>query len=170
MPWLIQRLDASIDIGEFDCGENSLNLFLKRHALNNDRAGLGRTFVALEVGGTRTAGYFTVSTGSVNFTSIPKHVEKRLPRYPIPTVHLGRLAVDRGFQRRGLGEILLIEAMQRAAAASDNVGVYAFDVIALNDQAKQFYLRYGFLEMMDDPMHLFIPMETARQIVQHRME
>lgn len=164
MPWQISRLDASHDIRSFDCGEASLDLFLQRHALNNDRAGLGRTFVAVDPGQTRVAGYFTVSTGSVTFASVPDHVAKRLPKYPIPTVHVGRLAVDRQFQGRGLGETLLLECLRKAAIASKSVGVYAVDLIALHDRAKQFYLKYGFVEMLDSPLHLFLPIQAARAV------
>ena len=164
MPWSIRRLTAAIDVSGFDCGEASLNLFLQRHALNNDRAGLGRTFIAIEEGQTRVAGYFTVSSGSVRFDAVPDHAKKRLPKYPIPTVHLGRLAVDVRFQGKGLGETLLVEALRKAAAASGSVGVYAVDVIALNDRAKSFYLKYGFVEMLDQPVHLFLPIAAARAV------
>jgi len=164
VPWQISRLHASHDIKSFDCGEASLDLFLQRHALSNDRAGLGRTFAAVDVGQTRVAGYFTVSTGSVAFASVPDYVAKRLPKYPIPTVHVGRLAVDRQFQGRGLGETLLVESLRKAAIASKSVGVYAVDLIALHDRAKQFYLKYGFVEMLDSPLHLFLPIQTARAV------
>ena len=161
MPWTIQPLNASVEIAGFDCGEKSLNQFLQKHALNNDRAGLGRTFVAVEQGQTRVVGYFTISTGSVKFDTVPGHLEKRLPKYPIPTVHLGRLAVVLSCQGRGLGETLLVDALRRAATASEGVGVYAVDVIALHEKAKTFYLKYGFVEMLDAPLHLFLPIETA---------
>lgn len=162
MPWSIQPLTSAFDVSGFDCGEVSLNSFLQRHALSNDKAGLGRTFIAIEAGQTQIQGYFTLSTGSVRFDVIPDHLKKRLPKYPIPTVHIGRLAVDVRFQGKGLGETLLVEALRKAAAASSGVGVYAVDVIALHDRAKGFYLKYGFVEMLDQPLHLFLPIATAR--------
>ena len=164
MPWSIQSLTSAFDVGGFDCGEESLNSFLQRHALGNDKAGLGRTFIAVETGQTQIAGYFTLSTGSVRFDVIPDHARKRLPKYPIPTVHIGRLAVDVKFQGKGLGETLLVEALRKAARASSSVGVYAVDCLALNDRAKSFYLKYGFTEMLDQPLHLFLPMATARAV------
>jgi GNAT superfamily N-acetyltransferase len=164
VPWTIERLTASHDITAFDCGEPTLNSYLQRHAISNARAGLGRTFVAVEEHHSQVAGYFTVSTGSVNFDAVPDHARKRLPRYPIPTVHVGRLAVDTRFQGRRLGEVLLVEALRKAGTASTSVGVYAVDLIALHEKAKQFYLKYGFVEMLDQPMHLFVPIETARRV------
>ena len=162
MPWVIERLSATIDVSAFECGERSLNYFLRVHALNNDRAGLGRTYIALERGEAGVAGYFTISTGSVRFDTVPDYSTKKLPKYPIPSVHIGRLAVDLSRQGKGLGETLLVDALRRAAEVSESVGIYAVDVIALHDKAKQFYLKYGFLEMLDTPLHLFLPIETAR--------
>ncbi len=162
MAWTIQPLDSSLDMAAFDCGEPSLNSFLQKHALNNDRAGLGRTFVALEPGKTLVAGYFTISTGSIRFDTVPDHAKQRRPKYPIPTAHLGRLAVDRRFQGKGLGETLLVEALRKAAAASASIGVYAVDVFALHEKAKAFYLKYGFVELLDTPLHLFLPIAKVR--------
>jgi ribosomal protein S18 acetylase RimI-like enzyme len=166
VPWQILPLDPSHDVAGFDCGENSLNAFLQRHALGNDRAGLGRTFVAVEPGQTPVLGYFTISTGSIRFDAIPDHVKKRLPRYPIPTVHIGRLAVDTRFKGNRLGETLLIEALRKAATASDTIGVYAVDVIALHDRAKSFYVKYGFVEMLDQPLHLFMPIKAVIEMAE----
>jgi len=74
------------------------------------------------------------------------------------------LAVDVKFQGKGLGETLLVEALRKAATASSSVGVYAIDVIALHDRAKSFYLRYGFVEMLDQPLHLFLSIAAARAL------
>jgi ribosomal protein S18 acetylase RimI-like enzyme len=160
--WTIELLSQSHDIDDFDCGEQSLNDWLRRFALGNTKAGLSRTFVALEMGSPKVRGYFAVSTSSIKFDSIPGHAKRRLPKYPIPTVHIGRLAVDKSQQKRGLGETLLIEALRRAGHASANVGVYAVDVVALNDRARSFYQKYGFTSLLDDQLHLFLPIETAR--------
>jgi len=164
MPWIIQPLLPSHDLSSFDCGEPSLNSFLQRHALRNDRAGLGRTFVAT-TNDHHVQGYFTISTGSIQFDTIPDHTHKRLPKYPIPTAHLGRLAVDLRAQRQGLGEALLIEALRKIATASTFVGVYAIDVFALHDRAAKFYLKFGFVPMLDHPNHLLLPIQTAILLV-----
>ena len=146
-----------------------MNSFLQKHALNNDRAGLGRTFVAreptaLDQGQGKIAGYFTISTGSVSFDAVPDHVRKRLPKYPIPTVHIGRLAVDNHFQGKRLGETLLVESLRRAAIAAQSVGVYAVDLYALHAKAKSFYMKYGFIEMLDEQRHLYLPIATVRAV------
>jgi ribosomal protein S18 acetylase RimI-like enzyme len=163
--WHIDRLDdLRHDLSAFKSGESSLDSYLKKHAANNDRADIGRTFVAVESGKTQVAGFFTVSAGSVRFDSIPDHIANRLPKYPIPTIHIGRLAVDLRFQRRGLDEVLLVESLRKASIAANVIGAHVVDMIALNDKAKRFYAKYGFTEMLDDPKHLFLPMSVARQV------
>jgi GNAT superfamily N-acetyltransferase len=107
----------------------------------------------------------TLSMGSVQRETIPARAPTRFPRYPIPTVHLGRLAVDRQCQGRGLGAILLVEAFRRSVAAASGIGAYAIDVFALHERAKSFYLKYGFVEMLDSPLHLLLPMSTVRAVV-----
>ena len=107
-----------------------------------------------------------MSTGSVTFDTIPDHARKRMPKYPIPTIHIGRLAVDVKCQGKGLGETLLVESLCKAAIAANSVGVYAVHVFALHDKAKTFYLKYGFVEMLDQPFHLFLPIATARLLAE----
>ncbi|MBX3288936.1 MAG: GNAT family N-acetyltransferase [Acidobacteria bacterium] len=143
---------------DFDCGEESLNTFLKNFARQNDERGLGRTFVAVRSGETQVLGYYTISSGSVSFENIPL----KLPRYPIPTAHLGRLAVDIRTKGIGLGEHLLMDALARVAAVSEQLGIYAVEAFALNDAAKRFYLKYGFTELKDDTHHLYIAIKTIR--------
>jgi len=147
----------------FDCGEADLNSFLTRFALRNDSNDLGRTYVAVRPGDVNVLGYYTISSGTVKFDQLP--ADLRLPKYPIPTVHMGRLATDVSVQGQGLGEALLFDALKKAAAVSGEIGVRAVELIALNEKAKSFYVRYGFQELADDPMRLYLSIETVRQAV-----
>lgn len=157
---IIEPLSSKHDRSSFDCGEPSLNTYLKQYARQNDEKGLGRTFVAVEPDQTRIEGYYTISTGAVTFEQVPE----KLPRYPIPVVHLGRLAIDLKSQGKGLGELLLIDALKRAVQASEQLGIYAVEVRALNDSARNFYLKYGFTPLLDDEFHLYLPMKTIRKL------
>jgi GNAT superfamily N-acetyltransferase len=157
---IIEPLSSKHDRSSFDCGESSLNTYLKQYARQNDEKGLGRTFVAVEASQTRIKGYYTISTGAVTFEEVPEKV----PRYPIPIVHLGRLAVDLNSQGERLGELLLIDALERAFKASEQLGIYAVEVRALNDRARNFYLKYGFMPLLDDEFHLYLPMKTIRKL------
>ena len=156
----IEPLSSQHDRNSFDCGEPSLNTYLRQYARQNDEKGLGRTYVAVEPGETRVEGYYTLSTGAVTFEQVPE----KLPRYPIPVVHMGRLAVDLRAQGKGLGELLLIDALKRAVQAAEQLGIYAIEVRALNERARNFYLKYGFTPLLDDELHLYLLMKVIRKL------
>lgn len=149
---------------KFDCGEESLNAFLRTYAGQNARRDISRTHVALPENSNEIAGYYTLSSGSVTIEDFPAELAKRLPKYPVPTVHLGRLAVDRCFRGRGLGGLLLIDALQRVRSLADQVGIYAVTVYALNANARQFYEHHGFLTLEDETDHLYLPMTAIRNL------
>ena len=160
MDYHIVPLSGEYDRSSFDCGEPTLNEFLRLYASQNDRKGLGRTFIAVKSEDRTIYGYYTVSTGSVLFNLVPEN----LPRYPVPVAHIGRLAVSQAAQGQGLGETLLMDAFKKIALASEHVGVYAIEVHCLNERARSFYLRYGFTELLDDRLHLYIPMKLVRKL------
>lgn len=143
----------------FDCGEPALNLFLQQFARQNAVSGLSRTFVAVRPGHLDVCGYYSVSTGAISFDIVPE----KLPRYPIPTVHLGRLAVDLKMHGNRLGEFLLFDALKRAVDAAELLGIFAVELYAISDRAKSFYLHYGFLPLIDDDLHLYLPIETMKR-------
>lgn len=158
----IELLTNTHAVDSFECGVESKNNFLRKFALQNTKGGLGRTFVAvLPSDPTKIYGYYTIATGAVNFASLPV---QNLPRYPIPTVHIGKLAIDRSAQRQGLGSALLFDALKRAASVADEIGIFAVEVIALDEQAKQFYIKHNFIEMLDSPMHLYLSMKLIRKM------
>jgi GNAT superfamily N-acetyltransferase len=114
-----------------------------------------------ESGEVRVIAYHCISSGAVSFEEMP---EKRLPRYPIPVVHLGRLAVDLHHQGKGLGEFLLMDALKRAQMVSEQIGVYAVEVRAIDEGARRFYVKYGFTELKDDKLHLYLPMSVVGKL------
>jgi GNAT superfamily N-acetyltransferase len=158
--YLTQPLTKQHDRKEFDCGETSLNDFLRQFARQNNEKGLGRTFVAVLPQSSRVYGYYTLASGMVRYETAPK----KLPRYPVPVALLGRLAVDKVAKGQGLGEFLLLDALRRAAGLAEQIGIYAVEVDALNEQARAFYLKYGFLELLDDRQRLFLPIETIQKL------
>jgi len=159
LEFIIEPLDKSHQRENFDCGEISLNDFLRKYARQNAERGLGRTFVAVLPGEKRVLGYYTLSSGSIAFDAVPE----KLPRYPIPVAHLGRLAVDSSMRGQGLGELLLIDALERTVIISGEFGIYAVELFALTERAKQFYLKYGFVSLKDDDKHLYLPVKTIIQ-------
>jgi GNAT superfamily N-acetyltransferase len=158
--YIIEPLDRSHNRRYFDCGEESLNGFLKKFARQNSKKGLGRTFVAVPPDSKVIYGYYTIASGSVRFDTVPEN----LPRYPIPVVLLGRIAVDEKAKGQGLGEYLLMDALKQALQLSESLGIYAVEVFALNESARAFYQRYGFIELTDDPLHLHLPIKTVKAL------
>ena len=143
----------------FDCGEAALNDYLRRYARQNHERNLARSFVAVDAG-KRVLGYYSLASAAVEFESLPPDYAKRLPRYPVPAVRIARLAVDRAMQGKGLGERLLADALKRILASAGAIGIKVVLVDAKSEGARAFYRRYGFLELADDPMTLFLPVET----------
>lgn len=160
MKYVIEALNTRHKRAEFDCGEKSLNEFLKLYAGQNDTKGLGKTYVAVLPEQQKVFGYYTISSGSLAFENLPEN----LPRYPIPVVHLGRLAVDSSTKGQGLGELLLLDAFRRSLKVADQLGIYAVEVKALSEQARNFYLKFGFAELIDEPFHLYLTIKKIRKL------
>jgi GNAT superfamily N-acetyltransferase len=144
----------------FDCGEASLDDWLKRRALKNEAAGASRTYVVLN--GDRVAAYYCLSAGSIAHVDAPKGLRRNMPD-PIPVIVLGRLAIDGPSQNMGLGSALLRDAITRSLQAADITGAAALLVHALSEPARRFYLAREFLESPIRPMTLCLMLETARK-------
>jgi GNAT superfamily N-acetyltransferase len=142
----------------FDCNEPDLNFFFKHYAFKNERIS-GKTYVAVE-DAESIAGYVTLAAGELATKEIPEAFREKLPKYPVPVVLIAKLAVDVRFQKKRIGALLLRHAAEQALAVADRVGCYGLHVDALNENAKAFYLHYGFLQSPDRPLQLFLPLKT----------
>jgi GNAT superfamily N-acetyltransferase len=162
--WDIRRLERKHDRSEFDCGQPILNEWLRTKAGQFDRRDLSRTFVATQPGLVVVFGYYSLSTHRVVHDTLPGDESKGLPRLDIPVVLLGRLAVDQKVQGQGLGAVLLIDTLRRSAHISEEIGIRAVEVDAINESARRFYLKFGFRPLLDDPNHLFMPMHEIRKL------
>ena len=166
MELIIAPLGKQHDRKSFDCGEPSLTQYLHQYASQDIRRRVNRVFAASPPDAPRQViGYYSLSAGGLDATDLPEEFRRRLPRYPIPVVLLGRLlAVAKSHQGKGLGSILLADALQRIAQASQVMAVYAVIVDALNDRAAQFYRRFGFIPLPSQPLKLFLPMESVATV------
>ena len=149
-----QPLTASHLLTGFDCGEMSLNEWLKRRALANQLSGASRTFVVADQDA-RVYGYYAMAAGAVSHLQATSGVRRNMPD-PIPVIVLARLAVDQRAQGIKLGGALLQDAVNRAVTVSHNAGVRALLVHAIDEQAKQFYEHYGFQQSPLHPMTLML--------------
>lgn len=162
--WTIRRLDRTHDPSAFDCGQSVLDQWLKQRAGQFDRRDLSRTFVATRPDVLVVLGYYAISTHRVLYDDLPDAEAKGLPRLDVPVVLLGRLAVDRSMQGQGLGAALLVDALRRTVHISEQIGIRAVEVDAIDDAARRFYLKFGFRSLLDDRRHLMMPMHEIRKL------
>lgn len=148
------RLDA------FDCGEASLDEWLRRRALGNQASGASRTFVVADQSA-RVMGYYALAAGAVAHEAATSSVRRNMPD-PVPVLVLGRLAVDRQARGMHLGAALLQDAVKRAMAVAEDAGVRALLVHALGERAKRFYEHYGFQPSAVHPLTLMLRLPTSR--------
>lgn len=146
----------------FECGEPSLDDWLKRRALKNQASGASRCFVVCD--GRAVIGYYSLSAGGIHQEAAPKPMRRNMPD-PLPVLLLGRLAIDRRHHNQGLGRALLRDAMLRTVHIASDAGVFAILVHALSEQAKRFYLSRGFVTSPLQPMTLMMTLATIRTIL-----
>ena len=139
-------LRSSDATAQFDCGEPSLDDWLRSRALKNEQTGASRAFVSLSADDDAVAGYYCLSASSLLLEDAPGGVRRNMPD-PIPVILIGRLAVDLRFAGRGLGASLLQHAVLKGIEASRIIGARAFIVDALDDDAEAFYAKFGFTRM-----------------------
>lgn len=128
------------------------------------RQGLARVFVATSRASAVVRGYYSLSNHHVEHAALPEQGAKGLPHVDVPAILLGRLAVDRSSQGRGLGRFLLLDAMSRSLRVADATGVRVFEVHAIDEGARAFYLHHGLQPLEDEPDHLFVSMAAMRKI------
>lgn len=150
-------LTGSHDRQGFDCGRQELNDWLRQTARQHQEKGLSRTFVAtLDEAPDCICGYYALTLAELENRHLPEDWRKKLPRR-IPGVRLGRLAVDKRYQAKGLGELLLVDALTRAQRIYTEAGGIGLFVDALDEQAAGYYQRFGFEATPDNPLLLFFP-------------
>ncbi len=146
----------------FECGEPSLDEWLKKRALKNNASGASRCFVISH--SADVIGYYSLSAGAIRHEAVTKAMRRNMPD-PLPVLVLGRLANDRRYHNQGLGRALLRDAMIRAVNVSSDAGIFALMVHALSEQARRFYLSRGFVESPLQQMTLMMTLATVRSIL-----
>lgn len=160
MRWIFSPLDKSFNKSSFDCGKPQLNDYLKKYAFQNQKKRYSITFVATVENSKEIAGYYCTSASSIEFANIPDSLNQKLPKYPAPVMLIGQLAVDKKMQGKGLGKVLLMHALSRGVRISSEMGIFAVRVDAMDEEAKDFYLKYGFIPLKDAESSLILPIKT----------
>lgn len=165
MKYLTVPLESRHERENFSCGKDLLDQYLRHQASQDVKRNLAACFVWAEESSGMVRGYYTLSGTSVKGKLIPVNFRKKLPKSysTVPAILLGRMAVDKKFQGQGLGKLLLVDALRRCVEASESIGAFALVVDPLDEQAKSFYARYGFIELPDSGK-MFLPMKTIRKL------
>ena len=158
------------DRASFSCDTVRLDNFLKRSGRKHQTGNFTRVWVAMEDGRAEIPGYYALNAHSLEGDDLPANLTKNAPRSgSIPAVYLSMIAVDRRHQGRGVGRILLADALNRAVAAADHIGLKAvvLDVIEdggpdITEKRRAFYVAMGFRSLPARPMRMFISIDTAR--------
>lgn len=158
----VRPLAGDHDRQGFDCGRQELNGWLRQVARQHQEKGLSKTFVAVrEEAPGRICGYYALTLAELDNRHMPEAWRKKLPRR-IPGVRLGRLAVDREYQGKRLGELLLVDALARAHRIYAEAGGIGLFVDALDDKAVGYYLNFGFDASPDNPLLLFLSAKITK--------
>jgi GNAT superfamily N-acetyltransferase len=159
--WREEPIRKGHDRESFDCGEEVLNEFLRRHARRSHDSGGAKTFLAIDATDNETTvGFYSVSPASVDYARTPEVVRRGPARHDVPGFRLARLAVDRRFQGHGIGGQLLLSAGSRCLRAAAEVGGAVLVINATNERVARWYAGYGTLALLDAPLSLLLPLAT----------
>ena len=165
MTLLTENLRSSHNKKNFSCGKEMLDNYLQRQANQDIKRKLSACFVLVDNKKGMIKGYYTLSNSSIRLDDIPEKIKKKLPESysSLPTTLLGRLAVDNHYKGKGIGKLLLIDALKRSFVTSKSIGSFAVIVDTLDEEAKKFYTKYGFI-ILPDSGKMFLPMKTIAQL------
>jgi len=160
---MIELLNKKHNRKDFDCGKELLNNYLKNQAGQDVKRKLSACFVLAEKETNNITGHYTLSNSSIPLSSFPEYIQKKLPKsyVSIPAFLLGRLAIDTRFQGKGIGKILLIDALKRSYEISKEIGSFAIVVDPIDEEAEKFYRKYDFIKLPDSGK-MFIATKTLK--------
>lgn len=142
-------------VEDFDCGRPSMNEWFRRHAKQNQEASVSRTTVFTDSESGRIVGYVTLAAGQIEREHLPKAARRNRPD-AVPVILIGQLAVDRQFQRKGFARQLLFYALKTSFALSKDIGCFGVITHPLDEDVRDFYRRFGFVDLPGDPRRAMI--------------
>ena len=162
----IEPLDSRKHVrSDFSCGKDSLDNYIRKQASQDLKRRVATVFVLLDDPELNVLAYYTLSAYTVDVTVLDQAFAKHLPRYPLlPATLLGRLAVDSKQKGQRFGELLLVDALRRSLDVAAQVVSLAVIAEALDEEALNFYIKYGFQQFKQDPMKLFLPMKSIEEL------
>jgi GNAT superfamily N-acetyltransferase len=162
---MIELLDKKHNREDFDCGKELLNQYLKTQASQDIKRKLCACFVLSKPETNDILGYYTLLNNSIPLSNFPEQIQKKLPKSytSIPATLLGRLAIDTKHQGKGIGKILLIDALKRSFGISQEIGSFAVVVDPIDTDAELFYEKYDFIKLPHSGK-MFIATKTLQEL------
>ncbi len=160
-PLTVTALARQHDRQGFSSGVPELDSYLKTRAGQDIRRRIARVFVCCAHGSDSILGFYTLSSLSIDVSSLPQNIARKLPRHPIPAALNGRLAVSEQSQGQGIGTMLVADAVKRSLAVSEEMAIHALVVDAKDEGAERFYRRFGFLSFVGQSRRLFLPLGSV---------
>lgn len=158
---IIEPLNKTHDRPGFRCGSEALDTYLKRQAGQDMKRGINRVFIAIKPDTpTKVIGFYSLSSVSIELNHLPETLVRKLPKHPIPGALIGRLAVSQAYQGKGVGKMLLADAVKRVLSISDDIAVSALVVDAIDNIAQNFYEQFGFIRLIGNGSRLFLPLKS----------
>jgi GNAT superfamily N-acetyltransferase len=145
---------------QFCCGEPKVDHWLATQALLHQEKHLSATKVLLDAEDA-IAGFYTLATGQVDFGDLPADLGRKLPRRCLPVAVLAWLGVHSTHQGKGVGGLLLAQALRDCWEAGKTFAFVAVVLDCLNNKARTFYERWDFQTLPGHPYRLFV---TAKQL------
>ena len=148
---------------DFDCGDEALNRYIIAVASQHAKKGVSRTYVLIEIDRPEAIlGFVTLTACEIRTEFLPDPYPKKFPSI-VPGAKIGRLAIDKAYQKRGFGNQLMVFAMNQALIVHESMGLVGMMVDAKNDKAKEYYRQYGFIPLPDNSLTLFLPIKTIQE-------
>ena len=157
----IEKLTRIHAVESFDCGDPALTHFLTRFALTSQQSNSAATYVALA--DDAVIGFYSLVVSEVRYEGAPERLTKGIAHHPVPLMLLARLAVQQGWQGRGIGAGLLKDAMRRTLQAASIAGIRALAAHAKDERARAFYQHFDFTLSPTDPLHQFLLIKDLRR-------
>lgn len=155
----IYKYDRQFKRDKFDCGKESLNNYIQRNATKDVKSGACTCFI-IKNDNQEVIGYYTLSTESIPIEDVPPEFQKKIKYQYVPVILLGRLAIDKNHFGKGFGKLLLVNSLKRSlGVAKNHVGAVAVIVDPIDEEAKQYYSKYGFT-LLPDSGRMFMSMKT----------
>lgn len=165
MIYLTEPLNSSHNKSDFNFGKELLDRYLHFQAKQDVKRKLAACFVLVDNETKKIKGYYTLANAAIHRDILPEVVIHKLPLSykDLPATLLGRLAVDKQYHGKKLGELLLTDALKRTYDVTNNIGSMAVITDPIDESAINFYKKYGFI-LLPNSGKMFLPMSTIKEL------